>query len=56
LDANVEAVSGEDFYQMVSEAAYYRAEKRNFAPGFELEDWAAAEVEINDVQKENEVV
>jgi len=27
-------------------AAYYRAEKRNFEPGHELEDWLAAEAEL----------
>jgi hypothetical protein len=27
-------------------AAYYRAEKRGFAPGLELEDWLAAESEL----------
>ncbi len=31
---------------LVAEAAYFRAEKRNFAPGFEEEDWLAAEAEI----------
>jgi hypothetical protein len=31
---------------MIAEAAYYRAERRGFAPGFELEDWLAAEREI----------
>ena len=31
---------------MVAEAAYYRAEKRGFAPGLDLEDWLAAEKEI----------
>lgn len=31
---------------MVAEAAYYRAEKRGFAPGCELEDWLGAEKEI----------
>lgn len=30
----------------VAEAAYYRAEKRAFAPGKELEDWLEAEKEI----------
>lgn len=29
----------------IAEAAYYRAERRGFAPGFELADWAAAEAE-----------
>jgi len=26
-------------YRMIAEAAYYQAERRGFAPGFELEDW-----------------
>lgn len=32
--------------EMVAQAAYFRAEKRAFAPGFELEDWLEAEREI----------
>ncbi len=32
--------------RMIAEAAYYLAEKRNFAPGFEEEDWAAARAEV----------
>lgn len=36
-------------YRMISEAAYYRAEKRGFAPGEELNDWLAAELHIGDV-------
>ena len=47
------ALQGEDFYQMVSEAAYYRAEKRDFVSGYELEDWVAAEEEILALQKES---
>ena len=31
---------------MTAEAAYYRAERRRFEPGHELEDWLAAEGEI----------
>ena len=31
---------------IIAEAAYYRAEKRGFAPGLEMEDWLAAEKEI----------
>ena len=31
---------------MTAEAAYYRAERRGFEPGHELEDWLAAEGEI----------
>ncbi|MBL8201549.1 MAG: DUF2934 domain-containing protein [Chromatiales bacterium] len=33
--------------QMIAEAAYYRAERRNFAGGRELDDWLAAEEEID---------
>ena len=32
---------------MIQEAAYWRAERRGFEPGFELEDWLAAENEID---------
>lgn len=31
---------------MIEEAAYYLAERRNFAPGHEQEDWAAATAEV----------
>ncbi|MGR8933501.1 MAG: DUF2934 domain-containing protein [Gammaproteobacteria bacterium] len=30
----------------ISEAAYYKAERRGFAPGFEEQDWLEAEQEI----------
>ena len=30
----------------VAEAAYYRAERRGFAPGMETEDWLGAERDI----------
>lgn len=54
--SETEAVlQGEDYYQMVSEAAYYKAEKRNFMSGYEMEDWMEAETEIQALQKEIEV-
>ena len=34
---------------MIAEAAYYRAQGRGFEPGHELEDWVAAEGEIEDL-------
>lgn len=34
---------------MIREAAYYKAEKRNFAPGHDAEDWAAAERDIDEL-------
>jgi len=32
---------------MIREAAYFRAERRGFAQGAELDDWLAAEAEID---------
>ncbi len=32
---------------LIAEAAYYRAERRGFAPGDESADWLAAEVEVD---------
>jgi hypothetical protein len=31
----------------IAEAAYFRAQRRDFQPGGELEDWLEAEKEIN---------
>ena len=33
-------------HAMICEAAYFRAERRDFCPGHELEDWFAAEGDI----------
>ncbi len=40
------AVSDEELRAYIAEAAYYKAEKRGFAAGFEQEDWLEAEKEI----------
>ena len=32
---------------MIRTAAYYRAQRRGFAPGYEWEDWLAAEAEVS---------
>jgi hypothetical protein len=40
-------VTPEERWKMVAVAAYHRAEKRGFATGHELEDWTAAEQEID---------
>lgn len=32
---------------LIAEAAFFRAEKRGFAPGREFEDWLAAESEVD---------
>jgi hypothetical protein len=43
----VKQVSAEERRNMIERAAYFRAEKRNFAPGQEMEDWVAAEAEVD---------
>jgi hypothetical protein len=32
---------------LIAQAAYFRAERRHFAPGHEAEDWLAAELEVD---------
>ena len=39
--------SEREIRRMIEEAAYYKAEQRNFAPGFEDLDWFEAEKEIS---------
>jgi hypothetical protein len=36
---------------MIADAAYFRAERRGFAPGHELEDWLAAELDLTNIQQ-----
>lgn len=45
-DPPVEAVRASR-EQQIAEAAYYLAVAREFEPGHELEDWAAAEREVD---------
>lgn len=44
LDSKLDA---EKRHALIAEAAYLRAERRGFAPGHEIEDWVAAETEID---------
>ncbi len=49
-EASVESLdrlAGEDRYRMIAERAYFKAEQRGFAPGKELDDWLAAELEVD---------
>jgi hypothetical protein len=39
-------VSEEELQRQISEPAYYQAEQRGFAPGYEHEDWVEAEAEV----------
>ncbi len=41
------AVAPQERYKMIEEAAYYKAEKRNFDPAFNAQNWAEAEREID---------
>ena len=38
---------GDDQFYRTAECAYYKAEARGFEPGHEMEDWLAAESEVN---------
>lgn len=42
-------VAASDFTALIAERAYFKAEQRGFAPGHELEDWLAAERELETV-------
>lgn len=39
---------GADRAELVRMAAYFRAERRGFAAGYEVEDWLAAEAEVTE--------
>ena len=40
-------VGPEQRASLIAEAAFFCAEKRGFAPGHEVEDWLAAEAEVD---------
>jgi hypothetical protein len=44
LDTKIDA---QKRHALIAEAAYLRAERRGFTPGHEVEDWVAAEAEID---------
>jgi hypothetical protein len=44
----------EDAYKLISETAYYRAEKRGFTPGYEINDWIDAEGDVLNFKDEDE--
>jgi len=53
------AVTPEERYRMIAEAAYFLAEKRGFVDGDVAEDWLAAEAEIDRIlqlTKENDII
>ena len=40
-------LTNEERNRLIAEVAYHRAERRGFLPGYEVEDWLAAECEIS---------
>jgi len=44
-------ITSEERWKMIAIAAYHKAENRGFAPGSELQDWADAEKEIDELLK-----
>ena len=43
---DMEPLTNEQRRELVAVAAYYLAERRNFEPGHETEDWLAAESQV----------
>jgi hypothetical protein len=39
-------IADEQTRKQIAEVAYYRAQQRGFSPGYELEDWLAAEAQV----------
>jgi Ni/Co efflux regulator RcnB len=42
-------ISPRERYEMIATMAYYRAESRNFEPGYDVQDWLDCEAIINDM-------
>src|ERR1044072_4384788 len=40
------AAAQPDMHAAIAERAYYKAERRGFAPGYDMDDWLAAEREL----------
>jgi hypothetical protein len=47
LDHGGRFIAPEARQALIAECAYYRAERRAFEPGHEVEDWCAAESEVD---------
>jgi hypothetical protein len=42
-------ITSEERWKMIAIAAYHKAEQRGFAPGGEMQDWAEAEKEVDEL-------
>jgi hypothetical protein len=49
VPARVELIPASLREDMIREAAYYLAESRSFVPGRELDDWLAAELQMDEL-------
>ncbi|MDF1584321.1 MAG: DUF2934 domain-containing protein [Methyloprofundus sp.] len=45
---HTKGIDPEKFKQMIANLAYLKSEKRGFIVGYEMEDWLAAEQELNE--------
>ena len=46
-DNNTQGIDADKLRGMIAERAYFKAEKRGFATGHEIDDWLEAEQELN---------
>jgi hypothetical protein len=46
-------ISPRERYEMIATMAYYRAEKRNFEPGYDVQDWLDCESTIDQMLKKS---
>lgn len=49
----VEEMPVEKTREIIATNAYFRAQQRNFLPGYEEADWLAAELEMNEILRRN---
>jgi hypothetical protein len=47
IEASASAISAEQRHALIARAAYLLAEGRGFSPGEELDDWLAAEADVD---------
>ncbi|MEJ2611569.1 MAG: DUF2934 domain-containing protein [Candidatus Thiodiazotropha sp.] len=47
--SNAHVIGPRERYEMIAKMAYYRAEARNFEPGYDVQDWLDCESAINEM-------
>ncbi len=47
MNNNTQGIGADKLRRMIAERAYFKAEKRGFATGHEIDDWLEAEQELN---------